>query len=83
MPFIVQFNWSGYWHRGEVTIECAEDGEWSFDDLEYTANPKDGKWVDVSYLLDTPAAEFIYKAAEDFLWDAYDKYAAEQFEEDK
>ena len=81
--FVVTFTYGGYRHRGYAVVEAPEDGNWYFKDLEVHLPRKDNdcSWVDVSYLLDTPAYESIYEAADEVVWGQWNDYLQEEFVE--
>lgn len=88
--FGVLFDFGGYKHRAGAVMESREDVEYYLTTLEYfhewdflnggSKLPK-GVWLDVGYLLDTPAADLIYMAADPVVLDQYEDHCREDFVE--
>jgi hypothetical protein len=84
--FGIEFMFGGYEHRADAVMEDAGDGDFYLTSLEYKKHlpiSMDGvvrhKWVDVTYLLDTPAAEMIWKAASEVALDQYEDECREDY----
>jgi hypothetical protein len=88
--FGVAFTFGEYKFRAGAVLEDRESMEYYLTTLEYfheydflnggSKLPK-GMWLDVGFLLDTPAVDLIYKEADPFILDAYLGECKEDFEE--
>lgn len=88
--FGVNFTFGAHKHRASAVLEDRESMEYYFTSLEYFheydfvnggAKLAKGVWLDVGYLLDTPAVDLIYKEADPVILDAYLRECADDFDE--
>lgn len=91
--FSMNFQFGGYDHRAMVVVTGSYEDELEFHlDGLYYLHPllpeergeyggKKEVWLNVSYLLDTPAADLILQAANRHVYDGYEDHCRENFVE--
>ena len=84
--FAVCFTFGGYEHRASAVMDDPDAVDFYLTDLEYKKHLPIGvdgvakyKWVDVSYLLDTPASDLIHEAAGEVALDQYEDHCREDY----
>lgn len=88
--FGLQFSFGGHKFRAGAVMECREEVEYYITTLEYFhewdflnggAKLPKGVWLDVGFLLDSPAVDLIYKEADEVVLDQYEDHCREDFVE--
>lgn len=88
--FGLHFDFGGHKFRAGAVMEDPEDVDYYITTLEYFHEydylndgkklPK-GVWLDVGFLLDSPAVNLVYEAAHEVVVDQYENHCREDYTE--